>query len=434
MARDVKQVWIRRLIRIGISAALLLVFALHVQGVRQYELIDRIESYLYDARVRLTMPNTVDDRIVIVDIDEASLSVLGQWPWSRQTLARIVDSLFDEYFVHILAFDVLYAEAEETSGERVLNELAATPLGDLPEFQAEYQRLQTALDTDTQFAESCIARDVVPGFVFKDFLAADEPEATGALPPPLLREDAIAGLTVPFVSARGYVGNLRQLQENAETGGFFDSPLIDDDGVFRRAPLVQRYRGDLYPALSLAVARLALGSPSVGFVFATSDPDKRSGLDLEAFRLGDQEIAVDGQAAVLIPFRGRQGSFNYVSARSVLDGTAPLEKLEGKIVLFGATAAGLLDLRSTPVGERYFGVEAHANLIAGLLDGTIKQQPSYSAGLELVVLVVLGLLTGLVLPRLGARAGFLMVLGIVMVALAGNLLMWSYLGLVVPLA
>jgi len=241
-------------------------------------------------------------------------------------------------------------------------------------------------------------------------------------------------LTVPFVNARGYVGNLQQLQENAETGGFFDSPLIDADGVFRRAPLVQQYRGDLYPTLSLAIARLALGSPEVGFVFATSDADKRSGLDLEALRLGDRHIAVDGQVAACIPFRGRQGSFHYVSARSVLDGTAPRDILEGKIVLFGATAAGLLDLRSTPVGERYFGVEAHANLIAGLLDGTIKQEPSYAAGLELVVLIVLGLLTGLVLPRLGALAGFLMVFSIVTVSIAGNLWMWSYLGLVVPLA
>ncbi|MEE8425756.1 MAG: adenylate/guanylate cyclase domain-containing protein, partial [Woeseiaceae bacterium] len=125
---------------------------------------------------------------------------------------------------------------------------------------------------------------------------------------------------------------------------------------------------------------------------------------------------------------------NYVSARSVLDGTAPRDMLEGKIVLFGATAVGLHDLRPTPVGARYAGVEAHANLIAGLLDGTIKQQPPYSAGLELFVLVVLGLLTGLVLPGLGALAGLLMVLGIVATALAANLWMWSYLGLVVPLA
>ncbi|MCZ6716626.1 MAG: adenylate/guanylate cyclase domain-containing protein [Gammaproteobacteria bacterium] len=425
---------VRGLIRLAISGLFLVIFGLHVQGSQRLELVDRIESYLYDARVQLTMPDTVDDRIVIVEIDEASLSVLGQWPWSRDTLAGIVDALFDDYLIHILGFDVFYVEEEETSGKRVLDDLAATALGDLPEFQAEYRRLQTTLDRDTQFAESFIARDVVPGFLFKYFLAADEPEATGELPPPLIRGNAIAGWTVPFLSARGYVGNLAQLQQNAETGGFVDTPLIDADGVFRRTPLVQRYRGDLYPTLSLAIARLALGSPPVSFVFATSDPNKRSGLNLEAFRLGEQDIAVDEQAAVFIPFRGRQGSFNYVSARSVLDGTAPRDKLEGKIVLFGATAAGLHDLRSTPVGKLYAGVEAHANLIAGLLDGTIKQQPSYSAGLELVVLVVLALLTGWVLPGLGALAGLLMVLSIVAVALAGNLWMWSYLGLVVPLA
>jgi len=426
--------WVRSLTRLGISGLFLVIFGLHVQGSQRLELIDRVESYLYDARVQLTMPNTVDERIVIVEIDEASLAVLGQWPWSRETLAGIVDALFDEYLIHILGFDVYYVEEEETSGKRVLNDLAATALGDLPEFQAEYRRLQMTLDRDTQFAESFIARDVVPGFIFKSSLTADEPEAIGELPPPLIRGDAITGWTVPFVDAKGYLGNLSVLQQNAETGGFVDTPLIDPDGVFRRMPLVQRYRGDLYPTLSLAIARLALGSPPVSFVFATSDPGQYSGLNLEAFRLGEHDIAVDEKAAVYIPFRGRQGSFNYVSARSVLDGTAPRDILEGKIVLFGATAVGLHDLRPTPVGARYAGVEAHANLIAGLLDGTIKQQPPYSAGLELFVLVVLGLLTGLVLPGLGALAGLLMVLGIVAVALAGNLWMWSYLGLVVPLA
>ncbi len=434
MVTRAKHRWVRGLIRLAISGLFLVIFGLHVQGTLRLELIDRIESYLYDARVQLTMPGTVDERIVIVEIDEASLAVLGQWPWSRDTLAGIVDALFDEYLIDILGFDVYYVEEEETSGKRVLNDLAATALGNLPEFQVEYRRLQMTLDKDTQFAESFIARDVVPGFIFKNFLVADEPEATGDLPPPLFRRDAIAGWTVPFVEARGYLGNLSQLQQNAETGGFVDTPLIDADGVYRRMPLVQRYRGDLYPTLSLAIARLALGSPPVSFVFATSDPDQYSGLNLEAFRLGEQDIAVDEKAAVYIPFRGRQGSFNYVSARSVLDGTAPRDKLAGKIVLFGATAVGLHDLRPTPVGARYAGVEAHANLIAGLLDGTIKQQPPYSAGLELFVLMVLALLTGLLLPGLGALAGLLMVLGIVAVALAANLWMWSYLDLVVPLA
>ncbi len=65
---------------------------MHVQGSPRFEIIDRIENYLYDVRVRLTMPGTIDERVVIVDIDEASQAELGQWPWPRDTLADIVDN------------------------------------------------------------------------------------------------------------------------------------------------------------------------------------------------------------------------------------------------------------------------------------------------------------------------------------------------------
>lgn len=80
------------LIRIGISALSLVLFAMHVQGSPRFEIIDRIENYLYDVRVRLTMPGTIDERVVIVDIDEASQPEPGQWPWPRDTLAEVLDS------------------------------------------------------------------------------------------------------------------------------------------------------------------------------------------------------------------------------------------------------------------------------------------------------------------------------------------------------
>ncbi len=102
--------------------------------------------------------------------------------------------------------------------------------------------------------------------------------------------------------------------------------------------------------------------------------------------------------------------------------------------MLGASAAGLLDLRSTPVGQRYIGVEAHANLISGLLDGTIKQQPAYSDGLELSLLLILGLLTALVLPRLSPIMALLFVLVLLAIAMGSNLWMWSSLGIVVPIA
>jgi len=407
---------------------------MHVQGSPRFEIIDRIENYLYDVRVRLTMPGTIDERIVIVDIDEASQAELGQWPWPRDTLADIVDNLFDGYGIMVLGFDVLFAEAEETSAERVIGDLESSDFAERPAFRDKLQLLREALDSNIRFAEALIARDVVTGFVFKDSLAANEPETTGMLPSPVIRANEIAGVDVPFVEAKGFAGSLAELQENAADGGFFDSPLIDSDGVFRRTPLVQRYRGDLYPTLALAVTRLATGSPAVGLSFAKNRSGQLRGVDLEYLMLGEQRVPVNEQAAVFIPFRGRQGSFRYVSAKDVVTGSVPRDLLEDKIVLLGASAAGLLDLRSTPVGQRYIGVEAHANLISGLLDATIRQQPSYSDGLELSLLLVLGLLTALVLPRLAPIMALLFIITLLAAAMVSNLWIWSSLGLVVPIA
>ena len=425
---------IRGLSRILISGLALVVFVLHIAAMPRLEIIDRVENYLYDVRIRLTMPGTVDERIVIIDIDEASQAELGQWPWPRNTLAALVDRLFDDYGVRVLGLDVLFAEAEETSAERVLDELAAAAVAESSSVREKLEQLRGTLDSNYRFAEALIARDVVTGFVFKDSLSPGEPETTGLLPAPLIRGSDLETVTVPFVEASGFSGNLQALQENAIAGGFFDSPLIDADGVFRRAPLVQRYGGDLYPSLALAVAHIALGSPPVGLQFAARDDGRMSGIELESFTLGDISVPVNEQVAVFIPYRGPQESFPFVSAKDVLSGAANRDVLDDRIALLGASAAGLLDLRSTPVGQRYIGVEAHANLIAGLIDGEIRQQPAYSDGLELFLLLVVAVLTAWLLPRLAPLSSLVFVLAMLLAAMAGNLWLWSALGLVVPLA
>lgn len=394
---------LRLLIRLAISGAAFLLFAIHVASAPRFEILDRIENYLYDARIRMTMPGTVDERVVIIDIDERSQLRLGQWPWPRATLAELVDSLFDDYHVRVLGLDVLFAEEGRDDGNEA-------------------------------FAESLIARDVVTGFVFKDSVGDNEPRTTGVLPAPIIRGADIEDLAVPFLRADGYTGSLAALQENAIDGGFFDAPLTDSDGVFRRAPLVQQFDGDLYPSLALAVARVALGNPGVGLDFAANSDGQMRGVDLESFLLGDLRIPVNEQVALFIPYRGPQESFPYISAVDVLDGSAPAEVLDGRIALLGASAAGLLDLRSTPVGQRYIGVEAHANLIAGLIDGEIRRQPAYSAGLEIVLLLLVALVMALLLPRLSPLSALSLIVGIFIASMAFNFWMWSSLMLVVPLA
>ncbi len=101
------------------------------------------------------MPDTVDPRIVIVEIDEASQLELGQWPWPRATLAAIVDRLFDDYGVRVLGLDVLFAEAEESSAERLIDELAASELAADEDVSTALELLRLRIDSNTRFAESC---------------------------------------------------------------------------------------------------------------------------------------------------------------------------------------------------------------------------------------------------------------------------------------
>jgi adenylate cyclase len=188
--------------------------------------------------------------------------------------------------------------------------------------------------------------------------------------------------------------------------------------------------------------RLLAGSPTVEPGFAREKWIGRSYLGLESvsLRLGQKRLAlpVDDRAAALIPYRGyggpKGGSFQYVSAPDVAMNRLAPGSLKGKIILVGTTAPGLQDLRVTPVGETYPGVEAHANLIAGMLDGNIPVRPDYTVGCEVTVVLLAGLVLAFVLPVVSAPmavAASVMVLG----ALVG-LNMWLFLGagLVMPLA
>jgi adenylate cyclase len=413
--------------RILLSALPLLFFVLHATGLLPLEFIQRIENYLYDVRVEFMMPRVIDPRVVIVDIDEASLAAEGQWPWPREKVAALVDALFDDYGIRTLGFDALFAEPERPSALRLIDELASGPHAGELALQATLAELRPRYEGDRILAESLIARDTVLGFVFKPRPGRHEHAETGLLPPAIAFKDArIQGHG--WLRPGGFVANLPELQHSAAGGGFFDTPLTDDDGIVRRAPLFQSYGGRLYGSLAFSVARLAQGSPAVSFAFDQDRPGR-----LVYVTLGDTRIALDAQGAVLIPFRGPLGSFRYVSATDVLKGKAPAEALKDAIVLLGTSAPGLQDVRAVPVAKEYIGVEAHANLVSGLLDGTIPSRPQLSALAEILALVAIALVTALLLPRLAPLAGFALFLGLVGAAIAVNLALWVRYGLVLPL-
>jgi adenylate cyclase len=153
-------------VRIALGLAVLAAFLGHAAKFYRIPFVDQLDRIIYDTRLRLTMPRDLDERIVILDIDEKSLAApeLGQWPWSRDVVAGLVEKLFDRYGVLILGFDVVFAEPDRSSGLRVLDGLAKGPLKDVPDFQAALTELRPRLDHDGQFVRTIKGRPVVLGY------------------------------------------------------------------------------------------------------------------------------------------------------------------------------------------------------------------------------------------------------------------------------
>ncbi|MDQ5919159.1 MAG: adenylate cyclase, partial [Pseudomonadota bacterium] len=424
----------KHLVQILLGLAIGLVFLGHAGRFYQIPLVNTLDAFIYDARLRLTMPGGVDDRIVILDIDEKSLAEGGRWPWGRDKMAALLDQLFDKYGVAVLGFDVVFAEPDGSSGLRSLEALAKKELKDDGAYQNALRGLRTTLDYDRRFAESMSKRPVVLGYYFTNF---SEARVSGKLPDPVLSSGTFKGRNLALTSWNGYGANLPEYQANAASAGHF-VPLVDFDGISRRVPMVVEYQGGYYESLSLAMVRLLLGMPSITPGYADDGASSRDYAGLEWLELttprGSVRIPVDESAATLIPYRGGQGSFRYLSISDALHGRLPVEALKGKIVVVGTTTPGLMDLRATPVGATYPGVEIHANLIAGMLDGSIKLKPAYVLGAEVLMVMLCTLILALLLPLLSPMRATLLA-GVMLLAAGGlNLMLWTSGGLLLPLA
>lgn len=426
----------KQIVRIAIGLALVVLFLGHALGYYRLPLLGNLEAIVYDTRLRLTMPRTIDDRIVILDIDEKSLLEKekggeGRWPWPRDRLALLLDKLFDKYRITIVGFDIVFAERDESSGIRVLERLGTKELKDVPQFQAALRQLRPDLEYDGIFARKMKGRPVVLGFTFSSDDPAQAPRK-GMLPPPVLAADAFRGRNIGSTSWNGYTANLAELQKNAASAGHFN-PWTDDDGITRRVPMLAEYQGAYYEPLSLAMVRVLLGSPPVKPLFAD---ESLSGdyTGLEWLQVGSLRIPVDDTVSSLVPYRGSKGSFRYFSIVDVLNDRVDAAELQGKIVLVGTTAPGLLDLRATPVDPAYPGVEVHANLIAGMLDGNIKQKPPYVVGAEFTLLLVSGLAMAFLLPLLSPLKSTLIAVLVLFLTLVTNVTVFHSGHVVLPLA
>jgi adenylate cyclase len=405
---------------------LLVVFVGHAMQWWPMEGVQRLDGWLYDHKVRLFAPGTPDPRIVIVDIDEPSLARLGRWPWGRDKLAELVDTLFERHGVALAGLDLILAEPDRSTGLPALEALARHAGPDQEALRRAMNTLRPRLDNDARFAASLRKHPVVLGFHLSQVEGAAR---NGVLPQPLVRMAEVQGRAPSISRWNGWGANLESFQTVAAGAGQLNAQ-VDRDGTTRRAQLLAQVDGDLYGNFALNLARMLLGSQAVQLRF-DHDGEVRA-VELVSSR-GNVRVPVDPHGNVLLPFRGPRGMFPTVSAVEVLS-SKPLAMLKGKVVIVGTTAPGLLDQRSTPVGEAYPGVEAHANLLSGLLDDTLRYEPASATALELLQLLFAGLLVIFLVPQLRAGWGALLAFSLWVGALAFNLVAWQVWQAAVPVA
>ena len=335
-------------------------------------------------------PQSYDARLPvrIVDIDEPSLAKLGQWPWPRTKVRDLLVELAGKGAA-VVGFDILFGEPDRTSVEEIVKHLSPA--------QADLLREQAAGEpsNDQTFAAALKATPSV--------LATSLGSGANA-PPPVKAGFAIAGddprRLVPAFS--GASGNLPILDAAARGIGAINW-IPDRDQVVRRAPLMFRVGDAMVPSFAAEVLRVAQGASSYVLKAANASGETAFGKNtgLNHVKIGELEIPTDADGAIVLKFRPGNAAA-YLPAWKVLAGEVPREDIDGRIILVGTSAPGLLDLRATPLDAALPGVEIHAQLLEHILAGRSLTRPDYSLALEEAVIVVLGILLALILPRVSA--------------------------------
>jgi len=207
--------------------------------------VAKFDAALYDLKLRIFRPQTVDERVVIVDIDDKSLKEIGRWPWPREQTARLTRNLFEQYGVAAIGYDVVFSEPDQSSGLPVLERMAQGPLAGDAGFAASLARIRPQLDYDARLAEALASGPSILGYYFN---FTPPVEISGQLPAALFPCAEVTQHGVVPRHAAGYNANLKRLQERAGGAAFYNMEA-DFDGVARRMPVLMEYAGQCYGSL-----------------------------------------------------------------------------------------------------------------------------------------------------------------------------------------
>ncbi|MEE8541672.1 MAG: adenylate/guanylate cyclase domain-containing protein, partial [Desulfobacterales bacterium] len=371
--------------------------------------LDLMELRTVDIRFQTRAKIAPGPEVVLAVIDEKSLAQEGKWVWPRSIIAELITKLSDAG-TRVIGFDVGFLEPDDPrlipTIEGIQGQLTNLNIAN-DTIQNYLEMIKHEADNDRLLAEAIqqSKAKVVLGYFFQldeeslELVDEDEyyqhQENIRGSRHKFVRFTSEEAQQVPFIEATVPQSNIQLISEAAEYAGCFNF-FPDWDGTVRRMPSVMRFDEDLYAPLSLMAVSAYLDSPPSVLV---------SDYGVMELQIGDLTIPTDELGFVLINYRGEEKTFPHISVTDILRDEVPPEMLKDKIVLVGATATGIYDMRVTPFGSVYPGLEIHANVVDSILSQDFLFQPEWSATFDLAAIIVSGIFLGLVLPMVGAIPG-----------------------------
>lgn len=369
------------------------------------DILSLLELKTFDLRLIFRGKVAPNEKVVLVTIDEKSLGELGRWPWPRSVMARLVDIL-SQYQAKVIGFDLVWAEPDQNSEFKIL-QMITQKMEDLqiknPPLRKYIAQALEVANTDQMLARSIdrSGRAILGYFFhFATLESSDQEKSSlslGCLSAyNLVRYTSEEAQKAYLFEAKDVELNMPLISAAAKGGGYFNI-FPDRDGTVRWVPLVSKYKEKHFCPLALAVLQDYVGQAPLSLQLAEFGVDKVS--------LGDISIPTNEEGRMLINFCGPPKTFPHYSVSEVLQGRIPPKVFQDKIVLVGATALGIYDVRVTPFSQTFPGVEIHANIIDTILKQQFLYRPNGVNIFDILAIVIIGLTLGFVVPRTKALGG-----------------------------
>ncbi len=324
--------------------------------------------------------------VTIIDLDEESLAEIGQWPWSRTTVAKLIQNLM-QMGAALVAFDIVFAEPDRMNPNKIpdtvvgLDEATKAKLRMLPsndEIMSRVVRKSRVVLGQAGYWEKLETKKGPP---IKKSVA-------------LLKQGKNVNPAFFLPRFQSLIRNVPVIEKHATGHGIF-SLVPEPDGIVRRVPTLFVYENELYPSLSVEMLRVALNRKSI-LVKANV-----AGITFLGVHKNLQ-LPTDSHGRVW-PYFSKSDKSKYVSAKDVLNGTADPALIKGKMTIVGTSAVGLLDIRAVPTEPVIPGVEVHVQLIEAAMHKKWLSRPNYFIGAELALILFGGLAMIILVPWAGAK-------------------------------